>query len=93
MKTLLALSLLMIAGLAHANTKIEGLSQSNAGIITEALLAKANTDSSILVDKSVYTVTKVTKVDEQGSGAVQCTRHHFGGTPAQYSCEIKELND
>lgn len=80
-------------GLAHADIKIEGLYQSNAGIITEALLAKANTDSSIQVDKSVYTVTKVTKVDEQGSGAIECSRHHFGGTPAQYCCQIKELND
>ena len=91
MKTFLALTCLMITGLAHADIKIEGLYPSNAGLVTEALLAQAQNDNSIVVDRSVYTVTKVTKVDEERGNSISCVRHHFGGTPAQYSCEIKEL--
>ncbi|QDK37771.1 hypothetical protein DOE51_09335 [Bdellovibrio sp. NC01] len=69
-----------------AEVSLWGISQTNAALITESLIEKASSDSSIKVDTSVYTITKVTR--EDSSSRIECKRLWFGGTPPQYDCSI-----
>ncbi|MBO9667177.1 MAG: hypothetical protein J7501_10230 [Bdellovibrio sp.] len=84
---ILSASFLTSAAFA-ADSKIEGISGSNAAIITEALLEASKTNSEITVDASTYTVTRVSSVDATGT-SVECARFAFGGTPARYECRIQ----
>lgn len=86
---LAALTTFSVMSVAHAaELKFEGLYISNAGLLTESLLSQASSDDSIKIDTSVYTITKVSREDRDNR--IECSRHHFGGTPAQYYCTITE---
>lgn len=90
MKSLIlaSLSAAFMFSTAQASTvKISGLFQSNAGLITESLLTQAERDTSIKVDTSVYTITKVSHEDQ--SSVIECSRAQFSGPPPQYVCTIQ----
>lgn len=82
----LAATILSFQVAQAAEVSLWGISQTNAALITESLIEKASSDSSIKVDTSVYTITKVTR--EDSSSRIECKRHWFGGTPPQYECSI-----
>lgn len=92
MKSVLALLVLVSFNFAHAaetsSVAIDGIYDTNAAILGESLLSLEGKDSAVTVDRSVYTVTKVTRDD--GRSAITCARHKFSGPPAQYFCTISQ---
>lgn len=90
MKTMLyVFSFLALTSTASAaEATFQGIYDTNAAIMTEALLESAKTNPNISIDDTVYTVIKVTSTDAMKT-TVQCSKFHFGGTPAQYFCSIE----
>lgn len=85
-KIALALTVMLSYSLAQAHgLRFEGDAKSNAGIITEALLAAVDTDSTIVLTEGYYGEV-VLRVDSYG--AIRCAK-----ALSDYSCTIVNNHD